>query len=351
MRWIFPTILLLALAYLLNTFLISLAWGAVLAVVTWPLIVKLQKKGLSRGLSITTVLFGLIIGFGVPALVIVTSLTKELRVISIYLQHINRTGLAAPEILYSLPYMQGHILDWWNEHLAAPGSILRLIGQMPGATFGLISGRLSSIGAMVLANAFYVFLALLTMVILQLNANVVVRHLDSAGQHLAPKTYDVVRRLLPLSVRGTALGLCSVAALEGVVLGVAYAIAGAPMPILLGVLTGYLALIPGGAPFSFIAVSVLLLTMGKTTAAIGLLIWGSFELFMVDKFVRPKIIGNSVRLPFLAVLFGLLGGVTSMGVIGLFVGPFLVAMLFEYLRELDSARSDVLVPNPERIQG
>lgn len=338
MRWIFPTLLLLALAYLLSTFMISLAWGAVLALATWPLVQRLQARGLSRGMSVTTVLVGLIIGFGVPALIIVTSLTKELRVISFYLQQVNRTGLAPPEWLHTIPMVQEYLVEWWQDHLAAPGAVLRLIGQMPGVTFGLISGRLSSIGAMLLANAFYIFLALLTMVILQLNAGAVVRHLDAAGQHLAPKTYDVVRRLLPLSVRGTALGLCSVAALEGVVLGIAYAIAGAPMPILLGVLTGYLALIPGGAPFSFISVSLLLLAMGKTTAAVGLVLWGSIELFLVDKFVRPKIIGNSVRLPFLAVLFGLLGGVTSMGVIGLFVGPFLVAMLFEYLRELNAGR-------------
>jgi len=339
MRWIFPALLLVALVVLLNTFLVSLMWGAVLALATWPIVAYLQTKGVSRGLSVAITLLGLILLFGIPALLIVSSLTKELRAISIYLQVVNRTGLPAPEWMYTIPLLQEYALDWWKEHLAAPGSILRLIGQMPGATFGLISGRLSSIGGMVLANALYVFLALLTMVILHLHAHVVVRHLDGAGWYLAPKTYAVLRRLLPLSIRGTALGLCSVAALEGVVLGVAYAIAGAPMPVLFGVLTGYLALIPGGAPFSFIAVSVLLLTLGKTTAAIGLVLWGSIELFLVDKFVRPKIIGNTVHLPFLAVLFGLLGGVTSMGVIGLFIGPFLVAVLFAYLREVNALDS------------
>jgi len=339
MRWILPGLLLLALVYLLDTFLFTLMWGAVLALATWPVVERLQTRGVSRGLSVTLVLCGLILIFGIPALLIVSSLTKELRAISMYLQAVNRTGLPAPEWMFTIPVLKEYALEWWQEHLAAPGSILRLIGLIPGATFGLISGRLSSIGGMALANAFYVFLALLTMVILHLNAQVVVRYLDSAGWHLAPKTYAVVRRLLPLSVRGTALGLCSVAALEGVVLGIAYAIAGAPMPVLLGLLTGYLALIPGGAPFSFVAVSVLLLTLGKTTAAIGLVLWGSIELFLVDKFVRPKIIGNTVHLPFLAVLFGLLGGVTSMGVIGLFVGPFLVAMLFAYLREINALDS------------
>jgi predicted PurR-regulated permease PerM len=142
----------------------------------------------------------------------------------------------------------------------------------------------------------------------------------------------MLRRVFPLSVRGTALGLVSVAVLEGCVLGLAYAIAGAPAPALLAVLTGYLALVPGGAPLSFTLVSLLLLGQGHSGAALGLFCWGAFELFMVDKFIRPKLIGRRVNLPFLAVLFGLLGGVSTLGVIGLFVGPFMMAILFEWLR-------------------
>ena len=136
-------------------------------------------------------------------------------------------------------------------------------------------------------------------------------------------------------------------------LGIAYGIAGAPAPVLLGVVTGYMALIPGGAPLSFTLVSLLLLGQGHAGAALGLFCWGAFELFLVDKFVRPKLIGRRVELPFLAVLFGLLGGVSTMGVIGLFVGPFMMAVLFWWLRggrvdavlaaEKSAARDDVAV--------
>jgi predicted PurR-regulated permease PerM len=66
---------------------------------------------------------------------------------------------------------------------------------------------------------------------------------------------------------------------------------------------------------------------------LGLFSWGAFELFMVDKFLRPRLIGRHVELPFLAVLFGLLGGVSTMGVLGLFIGPFLMAVLFWWLRD------------------
>jgi predicted PurR-regulated permease PerM len=149
---------------------------------------------------------------------------------------------------------------------------------------------------------------------------------------LLPAHYGTLRRILPLSVRGTALGLCSVALLEGIVLGLAYYIAGATAPAMLGGITGYLAQIPGGPPLSFTMVSLLLRGQGNAGAALGLFTWGAVELFMVDKFIRPKLIGHRVNLPFLAVLFGLLGGVSTLGVLGLFVGPFMMAVLFSWLR-------------------
>jgi predicted PurR-regulated permease PerM len=80
-------------------------------------------------------------------------------------------------------------------------------------------------------------------------------------------------------------------------------------------------------------VSLLLFGQGHSAEALGLFTWGAVELFLVDKFIRPKLIGHAVNLPFLAVLFGLLGGVSTLGVIGLFVGPLMMAILFGWLRD------------------
>jgi predicted PurR-regulated permease PerM len=60
---------------------------------------------------------------------------------------------------------------------------------------------------------------------------------------------------------------------------------------------------------------------------------------MVDKFVRPKLIGGPIKLPFLPTFFGLVGGVKTMGFLGLFIGPVIMALLValwrEWLRELN----------------
>jgi predicted PurR-regulated permease PerM len=223
-------------------------------------------------------------------------------------------------------------VKWWNEHLAQPGGISILVRSTVGDMMPHLTGAARTWGSIILANALYLFLALLTLFMLYVHGPVVVRLVDRAGERLLPAHYPTLRRVFPLSVRGTALGLCSVAILEGVVLGIAYFLAGAPAPALLGTITGYLALVPGGAPLSFTLVSLLLLGQGHSGAALALFSWGAVELFMVDKFIRPKLIGQRVNLPFLAVLFGLLGGVSTLGVIGLFVGPFMMAILFGWLR-------------------
>lgn len=340
-----PLLFAVALAILLQHFLGSLAWAGLLAVITWPLHERLLRRGWSRFASAATLLTVLVVSFLGPSVFLFNTLSNELATVERLLGQINQTGVPAPEWLSRLPLVAVPVIKWWQENLAQPGGLSTLIQTTAGDVVPFLTGTARSLGSTILTNALYLFLALLTLFVLYLHGPVVARYVDHAGERLIPKHYNVMRRLLPLSVRGTALGLCSVALLEGVVLGIAYAIAGAPAPVLLGVITGYLALIPGGAPLAFSSVSLLLLGQGHPGAAMGLFCWGAFELFLVDKFVRPKLIGHSVNLPFLAVLFGLLGGVSTMGVIGLFVGPFMMAVLFWWLRDgqLDNVVPAVLI--------
>jgi len=93
-------------------------------------------------------------------------------------------------------------------------------------------------------------------------------------------------------------------------------------------------LIPFAAPIIFGGVSIMLLAKGSAVAAVSVFIFGMLVLFIGDHFVRPKIIGDSVKLPFLWVLFGILGGVEVFGLIGLFVGPALMALVMTMWRDL-----------------
>ncbi|KQQ97681.1 hypothetical protein ASF77_05690 [Massilia sp. Leaf139] len=335
-----PIAFAVVLALLLRHFLGSLAWAALLAIITWPLHLSLLARGWPRALSASVLLGVLIVSFVGPAILLLDTLGSEVAGVHRLVSELNASGVPVPGWIPDLPVIAASAQEWWEKHLAVPGGLNTLIQTTVGDFMPHLTGAARSWGSTILANALYLFLTLLTLFVLYLHGPTVIRHVDQTGMRLLPAHYGMLRRVLPLSVRGTALGLFSIAILEGIVLGSAYAIAGAPAPVLLGVITGYLALIPGGAPLSFTMVSLLLLGQGHSAAALGLFLWGTVELFLVDKFVRPKLIGHKVNLPFLAVLFGLLGGVSTLGVIGLFVGPFIMAVLFVWLRGADSIADD-----------
>jgi len=157
--------------------------------------------------------------------------------------------------------------------------------------------------------------------------------LDLVGERILPLHWQRFSRVVPATVSSTVFGMGVIAVGEGVVLGIAYAIAGVPSPAALGVVTGFMALIPGGAPLAVTLVSLYLLGSDHLMAGLGLLASGSIELFIVDKTLRPKLVGGPTKLPFTPTFFGLVGGVATMCFVGLFVGPVLMALLVAIWRE------------------
>ena len=135
------------------------------------------------------------------------------------------------------------------------------------------------------------------------------------------------------AVRATLNGLVLVGLAEGAVLGVVYALLGLPHPILLGFATGVLAAIPFGALFVYTVASLILVMQSRVTAAVVLFLFASALVFVADHFVRPALIGRSTRLPFLFILLGIFGGLETFGLLGLFLGPALMAVMLAVWRE------------------
>jgi predicted PurR-regulated permease PerM len=140
------------------------------------------------------------------------------------------------------------------------------------------------------------------------------------------------------TVRETVNGQLFVALGEGFILGIAYAVCGLPHPLLLGALTVVLAIIPFGAPLLVATVSLILVIQSNTILALGLLVFGSI-VFLAEHVVRPLLIGSSARLSFIWVLLGIFGGLSAFGLIGLFLGPAILAALIALWRELATPSS------------
>ena len=120
---------------------------------------------------------------------------------------------------------------------------------------------------------------------------------------------------------------------KGLLLGVSYAVAGVPSPVLRGAATAAMAIIPFGAPVAFLAGVGFLASTGNMSGAIGVVVWGSVVRLIADHPVRPRIIGGTTWMPFLVVLFGISGGIETFGFIGLFIGPSVMSLFVTLWRK------------------
>jgi predicted PurR-regulated permease PerM len=140
------------------------------------------------------------------------------------------------------------------------------------------------------------------------------------------------------TVRETVNGSLLIALGEGIAFGIAYAVCGLPHPALLGALTGVLAIVPFGAPAVISIVALILFIQSSPIAAIGLVIFGALVIFAGDHALRPLLIGGAARLPFIWILLGIFGGTSAFGLVGLFLGPAIVAAIIALWRDLATPR-------------
>jgi Ca2+-transporting ATPase len=129
------------------------------------------------------------------------------------------------------------------------------------------------------------------------------------------------------TTRAVVYGLVLAALGQGVLAGLGYAVAGVQAPVLFGAVTALFAMVPMGATLVWLPLSVMLLLTGQPWQGAGLLLWGVLAVSTVDNVIRPLVISGAGRIPFLVVLFGVLGGLTTFGAIGLFLGPVILAVL------------------------
>ncbi|WP_184355178.1 AI-2E family transporter [Rhizobium sp. BK602] len=332
-RWL---LILIAAAgiYFFYGFLVPVLAAAVIGFATWPLYSDLVRRTGGNTTLAASIAIAFIVTFLVlPIVLSAIYMSGEVRIWFSWAVHVNRDGAPPPQWILALPVIGAWLGEQWTQYIGSPGSIGELAQLVSGAHIGNIYRAVLAAGG----GAFHVILTLLFMLIalffIYRDGSRFVGQVDLLGERILPNRWERISRVVPATISSTVMGMTLIAIGEGVILGVAYWIAGAPSPVTLGVLTGIMALVPGGAPLSMSLVSIYLIASGSLWAGIGLFLWGTIELFIVDKTLRPKLVGGPIKLPFLPTFFGLVGGVKTMGFLGLFIGPVLMAIIVAIWRE------------------
>ena len=145
---------------------------------------------------------------------------------------------------------------------------------------------------------------------------------------------------VPNALRAAVNGLVIVGFAEAIILSSLLSLCGVPSAVLLGTTLAIVAFVPGAAPLLLAVVGVGLGVSGSTIAAVVVFVVGMLIVMFVDYTVRPVLIKGGTSLPFLAVLFGIFGGVIAMGVVGLVIGPVILVLLMVFFREATSNEAE-----------
>jgi predicted PurR-regulated permease PerM len=333
-RMVLAAALVLLGLWILHRYLAALAWAAVLAIALWPLYRRLVSALGGHGQRILaplilTLSIGLV--FIVPFVYAAVEVARETHVFVQYLVDARHNGIPIPEWVPQLPGIGLPLEEWWRSNLSDPKAAEELLGRIY-ARVPAESAR--EVGGEIIHRLILFAFTLLTLFFLFRDGTALSGRLIELSDRLLGAQGERIGRHMIQAVLGTVNGLVLVGLGEGVLLGLAYIIAGLPHPVSIAVLTGILAVIPFGAPVVFGAAALYLAAAGSTAAAAAAVFgFGVAVVFVADHFVRPVLIGGAVRLPFLWVLLGILGGLETFGILGLFLGPAVMAALISLWRE------------------
>ena len=347
-RFVLVIALILLGGWIIHGFFEALAWATVIAIAIAPFYawIELRWPGLRRWAllpALTTLIVGLVVL--VPVSLGLFRAIAEAQDVAHWFANARENGIPVPQWLAQLPFGRDAAIAWWQQHLATPEGAHAQFARINNESL-MYHGQ--KIWWSLLHRSVTFFMMLLTLFFVLRDSELLIAQIKSAGQRLLGPSGERIGLQVVQSVRGTIDGLVLVGIGEGAVMTVAYVALGVPHPILLGVATAVAAMIPFGAALMYLIAGAELLMLGSVTRAIAVVAIGLAVVAVADHWLRPVLIGGATRLPFIWVLIGILGGVETLGLLGLFVGPATMAVLVMLWREYveHAAARPIAAPPP-----
>jgi predicted PurR-regulated permease PerM len=321
-------------AWVARDFLVALTWAVVIAITAWPIYARFQSLVFGgRSPVLAPLLFTLMTGLVllVPIGLAVHQIAQGSDAFARSLNQLQESGLPVPAWLAELP-IAGKYLDlWWRANLSNPEV---LVEWLRGVNTENITAWTGTLGGALLHRLFLFLITLVALFLVLRDGAWLADHaLATVGRLLGDPGERLVSKIAD-AIRATVNGTVAAAILKGAIIGIGYVLSGVPHPLLFTVLTMTLAMVPLGAWLALAAAALILpVHDGSWLVAAGLFSFGAATLLIGENVIQPALIGGAARLPFLLVLIGILGGMQSFGLLGLFLGPVIMAALLTIWRE------------------
>lgn len=318
--------------FVLRPFFAPIAWAAILAYASWPLYRRLRSRARTFNATAAFLMTLLVTcSVVVPVLWLLVLVREEFvqasRQLADFLSH---GPHSLPTVIRDIPWIGRNLQSALDQYTTDPAVLEREVTRWLQISAGRLATMLGEVGR----NLAKLLLAMTTLFFFYRDGDTIVRETQRIVSRFFGDRLDRYVGTAGTMTRAVLYGLLVTAFAQGLIAGIGYRIVGLEAPVLLGVLTGVLSAVPlFGTAIVWGPIGVGLLATGPLWKGIVMLAWGAVLVHPTDNLLRPLLISNVTRVPFLLAMFGAIGGLSAFGLVGLFVGPILLGVAMAIWRE------------------
>ena len=321
-------LLIVSSLWILRPFLLSIVWAMMIVVATWPLMLQVQARLRRRALAVMVMSLAMLVIFFAPVLLMIDTLAEHTDTITGWVHTLTSSPIPPPpEWVRSVPLVGEKIASVWDSIAASgKGELAARVAPYASDAARWIARFAGSAGLLVVQ----LLLTLVISVILYSNGESARATLIAFGRRLAGDNGERVVVLAGASIRAVAIGVVGTALAQTVLAGIGMAVAGIPFASLLTAVILLFCIAQIGPLIVLIPAVIWLFWNDQTVWGAALLVW-SLVVGMLDNVLRPYLIRKGADLPLLLIFAGVIGGLIAFGIIGLFVGPVMLAVAYTLL--------------------
>jgi predicted PurR-regulated permease PerM len=329
-RGIALALLLIGCLVVVWPFITAILWAVVLTFTTWPiyrrLLVRMGGRQTWAALTMTLGMLLILVG---PFVIVGFTLRDEVRDLAAATRSWMEAGPPDPPAWVGrIPIVGSSASAYWARFAGDSRALLAELKRLiePAA------GMLLSWGLALAKGIVELTLSILVAFFLYRDGVWVAQRADEGAHRIAGERGRHLLELAGRTVRSVVYGILGTALVQGVLAGLGFVVVRAPGAIVLALLTFFLSVIPLGPPLIWIPVTIWLFYKVSIGWGIFMLIWGLL-ISSADNVVKPWLISQGSKMPFILIFFGVIGGAMTFGLVGVFLGPTLLAVGYRIVQE------------------
>lgn len=337
--------------WILQPFVPSILWATIIVVTTWPLLLRIQHRLWDRrSLAVIAMIGAILLIVMLPCAIAIGSIISHMDDITASAASLKQIHLPSPPgFLARVPLVGVRLVEAWQRVQAMTSEGLsNHLAPYSGAVAAWFLSKAGSVGMLVVQF----IITMLIAAVLYAQGESAAGTVRAFCRRLAGERGEAIATLAAKATRSVALGVVVTALVQTVLSGIGLAVSGTPSAALLTAVILVLCLCQVGPVPILLPAIIWLYWRGDVVAGTVLLVFAVIVL-PLDNFLRPILIRQGADMPLILVFIGVIGGLVAMGIVGLFIGPVILAVALTLLKSWirDDPDADSLIAEADGVGG